>query len=140
MGPVTKNRPTSLVPQGFFMLYVFLERNLRRGSAASLSSPLVSVVSPNRGRARDGLCSTCSSRLKTSSNPVNNKPACTMWTKRRTMRMRRKFCCTTKHEGRKILCAGGKSNTNSSQSAQEFAPAPQDTQNDTDSPAGDLSH
>ena len=54
--------------------------------------------------------------------------------------MRGKLCCTIKHEGKKTLCAGGKSNTNSSQSAQEFAPAPQHTQNDTDSPAGNLSH
>ena len=108
MAPVTKNCPTSLVPQALFILYVFLERNLRRGSPASLSSPLVSEVSTNRGKARDGLCSTCSSQLKTSSNPVNNKSACTMWTKRRTMGMRRKLCCTTKHEGKKTLCAGEK--------------------------------
>ena len=75
MGPVTKNRPTSPVPQARFILYVFFERNLRRGSPASLSSPLVSVVSPNRGITRDGLCSTCSNRLRTSSNPVNSKSA-----------------------------------------------------------------
>ena len=54
--------------------------------------------------------------------------------------MRWKLCGTTKHEGKKTLCAGGKSNTKSSQSAQEFAPAPQHTQNDIDSPAGDLLH
>ena len=56
--------------------------------------------------------------------------------------MRRKLRCLTKHEGKETSCAGGKSNTNtnSSQSAQEFAPAPQHTQKDTDSLAGDLSH
>ena len=54
--------------------------------------------------------------------------------------MGRKLCCTTKHEGKKTLCAGEKSNTNSPQSVQEFAPAPQHRENDTDSPAGDLSH
>ena len=101
VGPVTKNRPASLVPKTFFILYVFLERNLRGVSPASLSSALVSVVSPNRGRARDGLCSTCSNRLKTSCNPVDNKSACAMWTKRRIMRMRRKLCCTTKTKERK---------------------------------------
>ena len=108
MGPVTKKCPTSVVPQALFILYVFLERTRRRGSPASLSSPLVSKVSPNRGRARDALCSTCSSQLKTSSNPVINKSAYTMWTKRRIMRMRRKLCFTTKHEGKKTLCAGEK--------------------------------
>ena len=41
----------------------------------SLSSPLVVLVSPNRGTAGDGLCSTCSSRLKPSSNPVNSSCA-----------------------------------------------------------------
>ena len=35
------------------------------------------------------------------------------------------------YEGEKILCAGGKSNTNSSQWGQEFAPAPQHKQTDT---------
>ena len=75
MGPVTKNRPISLVLQALFILYVFSERDLRRGSPISLSSPLVSAVSPNRGRGRHGLCSTCSNRLKTSSNLVNSKSA-----------------------------------------------------------------
>ena len=95
MGAVTKNCPTSLVPQALFILYVFFERNLRRGSPASPSSPLVSAVSPSRRRARDGLCSTCSSQLKTSSNPVNSKSACRMWTKKRIASMQRKLCCTT---------------------------------------------
>ena len=54
--------------------------------------------------------------------------------------MQRKLSCTTKHEGKKTLCAAETNKTNLSQSAQEFAPAPQHTQNDTDSPACDLSH
>ena len=54
--------------------------------------------------------------------------------------MQRKLCCTTKHEGKKTICAAEGNNTNFSQPAQEFAPAPQHTQNDTGSPAGDLSH
>ena len=41
---------------------------------------------------------------------------------------------------KKTLCAAERNNTNLSQSAQKFAPALQHTQNDTDSPAGDLSH
>ena len=41
----------------------------------SLSSPLVSLVSPNRGTALDGLCCTNSNRLKVYSNPVNSKCA-----------------------------------------------------------------
>ena len=45
--------------------------------------------------------------------------------------MRRKLCCTTKNEGKKTLRAGGKRITNSSQSAQEFAPAPQHTHRTT---------
>ena len=76
VGPVTKNRPTSIAPQALFILYVFFEHNRRRGSPISLSSPLVSLVSPNRGRAPDGLCSTCSNPLKISSKPVNSKSAC----------------------------------------------------------------
>ena len=43
------------------------------------------------------------------------------------------------YEGKKTLCAGGKSNTNSSQWGQEFKPAPQHKQTDTGWPAGDLS-
>ena len=66
------------------LLYVFFERNRRRGSPISLSSPLVSVVSPNRGRAREGFCSTCSSRLKTSCNPVKSKCACKIWQTKET--------------------------------------------------------
>ena len=54
--------------------------------------------------------------------------------------MQRKLCCTTKHEKKETLCAAERNNTNLSQSTQEFAPAPHHTQNDTDSPAGDLSH
>ena len=79
VGPVTKNRQTSLVPQALFILNVFLERNRRRGSPKLLSSALVSVVSPNWGRTREGLCSTCSSRFKTSSSPVNSKCVCKIW-------------------------------------------------------------
>ena len=92
VGPLTKNCPTSLVPQAFFILYVFLERNRRWGSPISLPLPLVSLVSPNRGRARDGLCSTCSNRLKTSSNPVNSKCACKIWQGRNIMSVSRKLC------------------------------------------------
>ena len=108
-GPSKKNRPTSLVPQALFILYDFLERNRRRGSPALLSSPLVSVVSPNRGRARDGLCSTCSSRLKTSSNPVNNKSGCKMWTKKEDYECQQEIMLKYKQsEGKKAVCAGGK--------------------------------
>ena len=74
-GPSHKTLPNITSPQAFFILYVLLERNRSRGSPMSLSSPLVSLVSPNRGKARDGLCSTCSNRLKTSSNPVKSKGA-----------------------------------------------------------------
>ena len=74
-GPSHKKLPNITRPQLFFILYVLLERNRRRGSPMSLSSPLVSLVSPNRGLTRDGLCSTCANRLKTSSNPVNSKCA-----------------------------------------------------------------
>ena len=44
------------------------------------------------------------------------------------------------NEGKKTVCAGERNNTNSSQWGQKFAPDPQYTQNDTDSPAGDQSH
>ena len=70
-----KELPNTTNPHTFFILYVFLERNRRRGSPMSLSLPLVSLVLPNRGQEWDGLCSTCSHRLKTSSNPVNSKCA-----------------------------------------------------------------
>ena len=60
--------------------------------------------------------------------------------KSRIMRMQRKLCSTTKHEAKKTICAAERNKTNLSQSAHEFAPAPQHTQKDTDSPAGDLSH
>ena len=74
------NCSTSLAPPpAIFILYVFLERNRRRASALSLSSPLVSLVSPNRGAARDGLCCTCSNWLKTSSRHVNSKCAWRIW-------------------------------------------------------------
>ena len=59
-GPVTKNCPTSVASQVFFIFYVLSDRDRGRGSRMSLSSPLVSLVSPNRGIARDGLRSTCS--------------------------------------------------------------------------------
>ena len=79
---VTKNHTTFLVPQAFFVLYVFLERNRHRGSPMLLSSPPVSLVSANRERARDVVCSTCSNRLKTSSNPVNSQCAWEIWQKK----------------------------------------------------------
>ena len=44
------------------------------------------------------------------------------------------------HEGKKTLCAGERSNSNSSQWVQEIVPAPQLKQNDTGSRAGELSH
>ena len=78
-GPSHKELPNITGPQAFFILRVFLERNRRLGSPMSLSSRLVSLVLPNRGKAREGLCSTCPNRLKTSSNPVNSKCACKIW-------------------------------------------------------------
>ena len=39
----------------------------------SLLLPLVWMVSPNRRTTRDGLCSTCSKRLKTSFDPLNSR-------------------------------------------------------------------
>ena len=54
-GPSHKQSPNIIRPLAFFNLYVSLECNRRRGSPMSVSSPLVSLVSPNRGRARDGL-------------------------------------------------------------------------------------
>ena len=141
MGPITKNRPTSLVPQALFILYVFLERNLRRDSPASLLSPLVSLVSPNRGRAQPSPCSTCSNRLKTSINHVNSKGVCKIWQRKICHECEQEILLNCKrHQGKRAICADGKSNTNSSHWGQEFAPAPQHRQNDTDSPAGDLSH
>ena len=70
-----------------------LDGNRRRGSPKSLSSPLVSLVSPNRGTTRDGLCSTCSSRFKTSSNPVNRNSALRISRmERKMLSVRKKIC------------------------------------------------
>ena len=63
-----------------------------------------------------------------------------MRTNTRIMRVRTKLCCLKPHEGKKTLYAAERNNTNSSQSGQEFAPAPQHTQIDINSLAGDLSH
>ena len=84
--PSQKKLPNIIAPpQVFFILYVLLDRNRRRGSPMLLSSLLVSLVSPNRETARDGLCFTCSKRLKTPSKPVNSKCA---W---KISRMERKY-------------------------------------------------
>ena len=81
--------------------------------------------------------------------PVNSKHHLILWTanlrekcgqKEEIWVCGRKLCCIKQHEGKKTLCAAERNNTNLSQSDKEFAPAPQHTQNDTNSPAGDLSH
>ena len=54
--------------------------------------------------------------------------------------MRRKLCCTTNNTKEKTLCAGERNNANLSQWGQDIAPAPQHTENDTNSLAGDQSH
>ena len=48
-GPSHKELPNTASPQTFFILYVFSERNPRRGSPMLIWSPIVSLVSPNRG-------------------------------------------------------------------------------------------
>ena len=90
-GPSHKESPNITHPPSFLHLVRFLGR----GSPTSLSSPLVSVVSPNWGRAREGLCSTCSSRFKTSSNPVNSKCVCKIWQGKIILSVDRKLCWTT---------------------------------------------
>ena len=52
----------------------------------------------------------------------------------------RKPCWTTNDTKERRHYVLVENNTNSSQSGQEIAPTPKLTQNDTDSPAGDLSH
>ena len=122
-GPSHKELPNITGPQAFFILYVFLERKRCRGSPISLSLPLVSLVSPNRERARDGLCYTCSSPLKTSSNPVNSKCACKIWQRKKYHECEQETLLKYKqHEGKKIICADGKSNTNWSQWVKTLCP------------------
>ena len=140
-GPRHKESHNTTTPQALFILYIFFERNLRGGSPISLSLPLVSVVTPNCGRVRDGLCSTCSNRLKISSNPLNSKSAWKNLEKKENHECEQEIMLNYKQHGRKKrLCAGERSDTNSSHSGQEIAPATQHKQNDTDSRAGDLSH
>ena len=108
-GPSHKESPNITRLQAFFILCVFLERNRRRGSPISLSSALVLLVSPNRGRAWEGLCLTCSNRLRTSSNAVKNKSTCKIWQGKKYYECEQETLLNSKqYEGKKTLCAGGK--------------------------------
>ena len=71
--PSHKETAQLMRPHTFFILYDRFERTLLRSSLPSVSSPLVSVVPNVWGTTRDELCSMCSTRPKTSSNPVNNQ-------------------------------------------------------------------
>ena len=70
--PSHKKLPNLTGAQTFFILYVLLDHILRRGPLMLLSLLLVSMVLPNRGAARNGLCSACSNRPKISSNHLNS--------------------------------------------------------------------
>ena len=98
----------------FFILNVLLYRNRRRGLPLSQSSPLVTLVLPNRGTPRNDLCSTYSNRLETTSNPVNSKCAWNIWrTERNIMSVSKKlFWTTDKRRKRKQYMTKKTSNTN----------------------------
>ena len=70
VAPVMKNRPTSSAPHTFFILYVRLDRTLRRRWLASDSSALLSLLLATCGPEGAALCPKSG---RTASNSVNEK-------------------------------------------------------------------